>query len=149
TCPTRPTCHRAAGSAAAARWRCRPARPSIRSSGRSPPTTGWPACCTAGPVRELTPRSREIAILLDAFARAAPFALYAHRRAGDGDGLTGREIEGLAARIAPAFRCEQERLVFATTLRLLDRRHLDEDEHAEAVAGLGAIGLDELVTLVG
>jgi hypothetical protein len=97
----------------------------------------------------LSPRSREIAILLGAFHWDRPFELYAHRRAGLAAGLTGAEIDALASRRPPPFRCPEERLAFNTTLALLDRQHLDETERAAAVSGLGSSGLGELVALVG
>lgn len=98
---------------------------------------------------QLSDRSREIAILLLAFHRDSPFELYAHRAAGRAAGFTETEIEGLATRTAPAFRSDEERLVFATTLAILDRATLDDVEYAEAVAGLGRRKLFELVALLG
>jgi 4-carboxymuconolactone decarboxylase len=98
---------------------------------------------------ELSDRACEIAILLVAFHRDSPFELYAHRRAGQAAGLTDTEIEGLATRTPPEFRCDEERHVFAATPALLDRRTLDDAEYAAAVAGLGQRKLFELVALVG
>ncbi|WP_143517296.1 carboxymuconolactone decarboxylase family protein [Pseudonocardia sp. MH-G8] len=97
----------------------------------------------------LSDRAREIAILLHAFHRDSPFELYAHRKAGRAAGLTDAEIEGLATRTPPAFRSDEERHVFATTLALVDRRTLDDAEYAAAVAALGERTLFELVTLLG
>ncbi|MBW0115097.1 carboxymuconolactone decarboxylase family protein [Pseudonocardia abyssalis] len=98
---------------------------------------------------ELSDRAREIAILLHAFHRASPFELYAHRRAGLAAGLSGAEIEGLASRTEPAFRSGEERLVFATTLAVLDRRDLDDAEYDAAAAELGERGVFELLALLG
>jgi alkylhydroperoxidase family enzyme len=98
---------------------------------------------------ELSDRACEIAILLVAFHRDSPFELYAHRRAGRAAGLTDAEIEGLATRTPPAFHSDEERQVFATTQAILDRRTLDDEEYAAAVAVLGKRGLFELVALVG
>jgi 4-carboxymuconolactone decarboxylase len=98
---------------------------------------------------QLSDRACEIAILLLAFHRDSPFELYAHRKAGRAAGLTDAEIEGLATRTPPTFRSDEEHLVFATTLAILDRRTLDDAEYAAAVAGLGERGLFELVALLG
>lgn len=97
----------------------------------------------------LADRSREIVILLQAFHRASPFELYAHRRAGRAAGLTDAEIEGLAERIPPEFRSDEERAVFAATLAILDRRTLDDAEYRSAVQVLGERLLFELVALLG
>lgn len=98
---------------------------------------------------QLSDRSREIAILLQAFHRDSPFELYAHRPAGRAAGLTDTEIEGLATRTPPAFRSDEERAVFTTSLALIDRRSLDDAEYAAAVAALGKRTLLELVVLLG
>jgi 4-carboxymuconolactone decarboxylase len=98
---------------------------------------------------QLSDRACEIAILLLAFHRDSPFELYAHRKAGRAAGLTDTEIEGLATRTPPTFRSDEEHLVFATTLAILDRKTLDDAEYAAAVAGLGERGLFELVALLG
>jgi alkylhydroperoxidase family enzyme len=98
---------------------------------------------------ELSDRSREIALLLHAFHRDSAFEVYAHEKAGRAAGLTDAEIEGLASRTPPEFESEQERAVFQTTLALLDRQTLDDEEYAAGVAALGERGLFELVSLVG
>jgi 4-carboxymuconolactone decarboxylase len=97
----------------------------------------------------LSDRSREIAILLHAFHRASPFELYAHRKAGRAAGLSDAEIEGLATCNPPDFGSAEERVAFATTLALLDRKDLDDAEYAAAVATLGERALFELVALLG
>jgi hypothetical protein len=98
---------------------------------------------------QLSDRACEIAILLVAFHRDSPFELYAHRLAGRAAGLTDAEIEGLATRTPPTFRSDEERVVFGTTVAILDRRTLDDAEYTAAVALLGERGLFELVALVG
>jgi 4-carboxymuconolactone decarboxylase len=97
----------------------------------------------------LSDRACEIAILLVAFHRDSPFELYAHRKAGRAAGLTDAEIDGLATRTPPAFRSEEEQVVFTTAVAILDRGTLDDAEYAAAVDGLGERGLFELVALVG
>jgi alkylhydroperoxidase family enzyme len=98
---------------------------------------------------QLSNRACEIAILLLAFHRDSPFELYAHRKAGRAAGLTDEEIEGLATRTPPAFHSDEEQVVFTTTLAILDKQTLSDEEYAAAVAGLGERGLFELVALVG
>jgi 4-carboxymuconolactone decarboxylase len=98
---------------------------------------------------QLSDRSREIAILLQAFHLASPFELYAHRQAGRAAGLTDAEIEGLATRAEPEFRDDEERAVFTATLAILDRGTLHDAEFTSAVAALGERSLFELVALVG
>jgi alkylhydroperoxidase family enzyme len=98
---------------------------------------------------QLSDRACEIAILLVAFHRGSPFELYAHRKAGRAAGLTETEIEGLATPTPPTFRSDEERVVYTTTLAILDRRNLDDAEYAAATATLGERGLFELVALVG
>jgi 4-carboxymuconolactone decarboxylase len=96
----------------------------------------------------LSDRSREIAILLQAFHLDSPFELYAHRQAGRAAGLSDAEIEGLATCTAPDFQDDEERAVFATTLAILDRGTLDDTEYKTAVGSLGERTLFELVALL-
>jgi alkylhydroperoxidase family enzyme len=96
----------------------------------------------------LSDRSREIAILLQAFHLDSPFELYAHRQAGRAAGLTDAEIEGLATRTEPDFRDAEERSVFATTLAILDRGTLDDPEYRAAADTLGERTLFDLVALL-
>jgi 4-carboxymuconolactone decarboxylase len=96
----------------------------------------------------LSDRSREIAILAQAFHLDSPFELYAHRRAGRAAGLSDAEIDGLATRTAPDFQDDEERAVFAATLAILDRGTLDDDEYEAAVATLGERTLFDLVALL-
>lgn len=97
----------------------------------------------------LSPRALEIALLLHAFERDCAFEIYAHRRAGRAAGLTEAEIEGLASRRPPSISSEEEAVVFDTTIALLDRKNLDDDEFGAAVAVLGRRKLFELVSLIG
>jgi 4-carboxymuconolactone decarboxylase len=96
----------------------------------------------------LSDRSREIAILAQAFHLASPFELYAHRQAGRVAGLSEAEIEGLATRTAPDFQDDEERAVFAATLAILDRGTLGDAEYKAAAATLGERTLFELVALL-
>ena len=97
----------------------------------------------------LPPRSIEIALLLHAFQRQCDFEIYAHRRAGRAAGLSDAEIEGLASRLPPVFENDAERVVFDTTLALLDRKALGAEEYETAETALGRRALFELVSLIG
>lgn len=98
---------------------------------------------------QLTDREREIALLLHAFGRDCAFEIQAHRLAGSAAGLSDEEIDGLATRTAPEFESDAERVVFDTTLALIDRKMLDDTEYDDARTALGDQRLFELVALVG
>lgn len=97
----------------------------------------------------LTPRCIEIALLLHGYHRDCAFEIDAHRRAGAAAGLTEDDMDGLAMRKPPVFESEEERVVFQTTISLLDHRDLDDDQFAEAESVLGLRKLFELISLVG
>jgi 4-carboxymuconolactone decarboxylase len=98
---------------------------------------------------QLPARAREIAILLVGHHHRSSFELYAHERAGAAAGLTDADLVALGAREEPAEVSDVESGVFRTTLRILDRGTLDDDEYRDAAGVLGAPGLLELVTIVG
>ena len=98
---------------------------------------------------QLSDRSREIAILLVAFGRDSAFEIHAHRQAGLAAGLTDAEIEALSDRRPPQFADDEERIVFAATLALLDRNTLDDAEFSTATQMLGERRLFELTALIG
>jgi 4-carboxymuconolactone decarboxylase len=97
----------------------------------------------------LSARAQEIAILMVAHDRESPFELYAHTRAGAAAGLGEEDLAALADRGEPALHTAEERAVFETTRRLLERGTLKEDEYEAAAQTLTPGGLFELVTLVG
>jgi hypothetical protein len=124
------------------------------------PPNAWLLSPTVGSVLEqlggtvryklaLPDRCREIAILLVAYHRASAFELYAHRPAGHAAGLTGDEIDGLAAEPGPDFPDGTERAVHAATRAMLRTGTLTDGEFAAAAAALGTSGLFELVVLIG
>jgi alkylhydroperoxidase family enzyme len=98
---------------------------------------------------ELSDRSREIAILLVAYARRSEFEQYAHRPAGLAAGLTEDEIAALAAGREPGTLADDERAVHRTAGAMVERGTLDDAEYAAAVGVLGERGLFELAILVG
>ncbi len=97
----------------------------------------------------LPARACEIAILLVGHHHRSPFELYAHRRAGLAAGLTEADLAALAGAKEPAGMSDVEACVFRTTLRILDRGTLGDDEFRDAAGVLGEAGLFELVTIVG
>lgn len=98
---------------------------------------------------ELSPRSREIAILLVAHHSRSEFELYAHTAAGRAVGLTESDLTALAEGERIAFESDEERAVFDATSRLLRDRTLDEDAYWSTVDAIGTAKLFELVMLVG
>lgn len=99
----------------------------------------------------LTDRVREIAILTVAVATDSGFELWAHERVGRLAGLSETELDGIRAGtfgagddVEPA-----EALAHDLAGRLVDRRPLDDERYAAAVAQLGGQGVLELVVLVG
>lgn len=96
----------------------------------------------------LTAREREIAVLAVAHAHRSEFERYAHERVALRAGLTESELAGLADGRAVDSLAADEVLVHATTLALVARRDLDDEEFARA-SRLGERRLAELVALVG
>ncbi len=97
----------------------------------------------------LSDRAREIAVLLVAAHAGSAFEQYAHERIAVHIGLSDAEIAVLHEGRAPVLADPGETAVATATLRILDRRALDDDEYAEAVDVLGAATLFELTTLIG
>lgn len=96
----------------------------------------------------ITPRHREIVILLVAAAEDNDFERFAHRQAARHAGLTDDEI---AALDVGAFRPvdEYESALTAATLSVLTHGALEEDDWDRAEAVLGSRTIFEVVTLVG
>lgn len=97
----------------------------------------------------LSPRCREIAILLVGFHRDSAFELYAHRLAARSAGLADAEVDALATAPGPDFASRDEQVVQRTTRTLLANGTLDSAQYADALDALGERGLVELVVLVG
>jgi 4-carboxymuconolactone decarboxylase len=98
----------------------------------------------------LTDRTREIAILALAAERQSEFEWYAHERVGRHVGLQDEELEALATLApAPATFDADEAVVYDTVLTLARSRDLNDTAYAAADEQLGAVLLQELITLVG
>jgi 4-carboxymuconolactone decarboxylase len=98
---------------------------------------------------QLTPRVREMAILVVAQAWNSEYERDSHEPIAREAGLTGPEIEALRAGVDPGFADEQERVAYAVVRALTGPADLDDQEYATAVAALGEQALVELSTLVG
>jgi 4-carboxymuconolactone decarboxylase len=97
----------------------------------------------------LTPRIREMAILVVAQAWDSAYERLSHEPIGRDAGLTEPEIEALRSGADPGFPDEQERVAHAVVRALTGPADLDDDQYAAAVATLGERSLVELSTLVG
>ena len=98
---------------------------------------------------KLTPRIREMAILVVAQAAGSDYEQASHEPIGRDAGLTESELDALRADNDPKFADEQESVAYSTARALTVARDLDDDEYAEAINALGEEGLVELSTLVG
>ena len=98
---------------------------------------------------KLTPRIREMAILVVAQATGSGYEQASHESIGRDAGLTESELDALRADEDPKFTDEQEIVAYSTARALTVARDLDDEEYAAAIAALGEEGLVELSTLVG
>jgi 4-carboxymuconolactone decarboxylase len=98
---------------------------------------------------QLPARACEIAILLVAHHSGSAFELYAHTLAGAAAGLSPDDLDALANGALPATASVVEAAVFRTTLAVLDRGTLTDEEFAATRDVLGEAALFELVTIVG
>ena len=98
---------------------------------------------------QLTPRVREMAILVVAQAWDSDYERFSHEPIGRDAGLTDPEIEALRAGADPGFTDEQERVAYQVVRSLTGPADLDDQQYDLAVAILGERALVELSTLVG
>ena len=98
---------------------------------------------------ELTPRIREMAILVVARHWESGYERAAHEPIGRDAGLTEREIEALRDGTDPGFLDPAENVAYSVVRSLTSRGDLDDQQYADARAVLGEQALVELSTLVG
>jgi 4-carboxymuconolactone decarboxylase len=98
---------------------------------------------------KLTPRIREMAILVVAQAWDSGYEQVSHELIGRDAGLTEAELEALREGENPKFADEQESAAYSAVRALTGPRDLDDEEYAATLAALGEEGLVELSTLVG
>ncbi len=99
---------------------------------------------------ELTPRTREMAILVVAQAWDSAYERDSHELLGRDAGLTDAEIEALRAGDDPGFADKEEQVAYSVMRALTGPgADLDDQEYDTAAAVLGERALVELSTLVG
>ena len=101
---------------------------------------------------QLTPRVREMAILVVAQQWDSGYERSSHEPIGREAGLTEPEIQALRAGADPGFADEQERVAYDVARSLVGTggpADLDDEQYAVAVAALGERALVELSALVG
>jgi 4-carboxymuconolactone decarboxylase len=98
---------------------------------------------------ELTPRIREMAILVVAQHWDSGYERAAHEPIGREAGLAEPEIKALRDGTDPGFLDPAENVAYSVVRSLTSRGDLDDKEYAEAKAVLGEQALVELSTLVG
>jgi 4-carboxymuconolactone decarboxylase len=116
------------------------------------PAVGGPLAAVGEAVRfatSLTPRVREIAILIVAAHRGSRFEWYAHERIGQHVGLTAEELAGIRSLAGPPLDDPGERAAFALARDLVRDRTATEATYDAAVAALGQTQVVELTLLVG
>lgn len=96
----------------------------------------------------LSPRHREIVILMVAEREASPFERYAHHQAARQAGLTVDEIAMLDAGDLTGID-EREHVLITTTRAILEHGALTSGEWNTAETMLGRSAILEIVTLVG
>jgi 4-carboxymuconolactone decarboxylase len=97
----------------------------------------------------LTPRVREMAILVVAQAWDSAYERVSHEPIGREAGLTEPEIGALRSGADPGFTDDQERVAYQVARSLVGPADLDDQQYDVAVRTLGEQALVELSTLVG
>jgi len=101
----------------------------------------------------LSPRRRELAILIVAAAWCSEFEQHAHEPIARAAGITDDELAAVRAGAVddtPANWLDPDDLLLVRTVRsLVEHGDLDDEEYRHAVDGLGHAALFELLTLVG
>jgi 4-carboxymuconolactone decarboxylase len=97
----------------------------------------------------LPPRLSELAILVTARHWTAQYEWYAHKTEALKAGLDDGVIDAIAEHRPPAFRSDDERLVYDFSRRLHEDHAVDDDLYRSAVTVLGEHGVVELVGLLG
>src|SRR5579863_4834996 len=98
---------------------------------------------------QLTPRIREMAILVVAQAWNSDYERTSHELIGRDAGLTDPEIQALRSGAGPGFADEQEQVAYQVVRALTGPADLDNNQYDRAVSVLGEQSLVELSTLVG
>lgn len=97
----------------------------------------------------LTPRAREIAILMIGADWRSEFEWYAHSAVARGLGIPSDVIEALKRGGDPGLTDPAEAMVFELCGRLIAREPVDDDLYRRAEREFGASGIVEIVSLFG
>lgn len=116
------------------------------------PSVGGPLSRLGEAIRydtDLTPREREIAILIVAAERCSGFEWYAHEQMASAVGMSASEIESLRRAGSVTFADDREEAVRELALIVVSREHLSDEQYGRLGAVLGPRSTVELVVLVG
>jgi 4-carboxymuconolactone decarboxylase len=94
-------------------------------------------------------RLSEIAICTTGAYWQSEFEFFAHGPMAIEHGIDPAVIEALRAGETPTFAHDDERIVHAVTMQLLERHRVDDALYADAVEVLGEQGMVELASTVG
>lgn len=97
----------------------------------------------------LSPRAREIAILVVAVRWRSEFEWYAHSRVGRQSGLSELDLISLLAEEMPALHTPEEQCAYLVAREVVSTGHLSDDSYAQVANELGLRRLFELTTLIG
>lgn len=97
----------------------------------------------------LTPRERELAILLVAHERSSAFEWYAHERVGRAVGVTQSELDSIRSTGVVEPNDPRERAVCGAVSAILNFGDLNDDDYEELRKILGPEIIFDVVTLVG
>jgi 4-carboxymuconolactone decarboxylase len=98
----------------------------------------------------LSPREREICVLVTAETYGAEYVWAAHEREGTTAGLSEADIEAISSRTDPGFADERERTVYELAVALQrGAGNLSRPLYDRAVEALGQPGLTDLVAVLG
>ncbi len=97
----------------------------------------------------LPSRLRELAVLVVARYWVAHYEWWVHKKEALKHGLSAQVVEAIAARRRPAFKSDDERVVYEIATSILETHLVPGQLYQEGVLALGEQGLVELVGVVG
>jgi 4-carboxymuconolactone decarboxylase len=97
----------------------------------------------------LTPRMRQVVILAVGAVWGSAYELYAHSAVARSAGLPESAVQALAAGQMPAQLPATERAAWRFTHQLVTQRRVEQPVYDEAHATLGALGITDMISLIG
>lgn len=97
----------------------------------------------------LPPHLSELAILITARHWTSHYEWQVHKKEGLRAGIDPETIEAIARRRLPAFKTDEERVVYDVSTTLLEVHGIPDDLYRAAARALGERGVVELVGLLG